>query len=214
MPQSPFSSDSTVGQILTYLQRHGEATIRDLEQELGISTTAVREHLINLDARGYIATRLVRSGRGRPHIVYSLTEQARDLFPRSYDTMMTVLLDEIAREQGTDVLTKLLDRVSERLAADYPKLTRDDIEGRLAQVQQMMQGRGIPVEVQPDNKSFTFYACPYHEVAQDHAGICAMEQRMLEQVIGSTVRTDSAIREGGRCCSFSVAQSETITLSE
>jgi predicted ArsR family transcriptional regulator len=93
-------------------------------------------------------------------------------------------------------------------------LTRDDIEGRLAQVQQMMQGRGIPVEVQPDNKSFTFYACPYHEVAQDHAGICAMEQRMLEQVIGSAVRTDSAIREGGRCCSFSVAQSDTITLSE
>ena len=214
MLHSPFSNDSTVGHILTYLQRHGEATIRDLENELGISTTAVREHLTNLDARGFISTRLVRSGRGRPHVVYSLTDRAKDLFPRSYDTLMTVLLDEIAREQGDAVLNQLLNRVSERLAAAYPQVTQTDIEGRIVQVQRMMQDRGIPVEIQPEGQSFTFYACPYHEVAQDHAGVCAMEKRMLEQVLGSSVRSDNAIREGGRCCSFSVAQSDTITLSE
>jgi hypothetical protein len=41
-----------------------------------------------------------------------------------------------------------------------------------------------------------------------------MEKRMLEQVLGHTVQSDSAIREGGRCCNFSVAQSDTITLSD
>jgi DeoR family suf operon transcriptional repressor len=219
MPQSPFSADSSVGQILTYLQRHGEATIRDLEQELGISTTAVREHLTNLDARGYIGTRLVRNGRGRPHIVYSLTEQARDLFPRSYDTLMTVLFDEIARQQGSDALKHLLDSVSERLAESYPRTVRTDIESRLVNVQRMMQDQGIPVEVRAAEHEFTFYACPYHEVAQDHADVCAMERRMLEQVLGHTVETDSAIREGGRCCNFSVARGSgpsntTITLTE
>ena len=165
MQSTPFSADSSVGQILTFLQRNGEATIRELEIELGVSTTAVREHLINLDARGYIATRLIRNGRGRPRIVYSLTEQARDVFPRSYDTLVTVLLDEIARQQGENGLTQLLDTVSGRLAEGYQQAGKGNLESRMGNVQKMMESRGIPVEVQPDSHGFTFYACPYHEVA-------------------------------------------------
>lgn len=213
MKSAPFSADSSIGQILTFLQRHGEATIRELEDELGISTTAVREHLINLDARGYIATRLIRNGRGRPRIVYSLTEQARDIFPRSYDTLVSVLLDEIARRQGADGLATLLDGVSARLAESYQRPGKSDFESRVASVQKMMESRGIPVEVQADAQRITFYACPYHEVAQDHAGVCAMEKRMIEQVLGHAVNTEGSIREGGRCCSFSVAPTDTTTIS-
>ena len=215
MQSTPFSADSSVGQILTFLQRNGEATIRELEVELGVSTTAVREHLINLDARGYIATRLIRNGRGRPRIVYSLTEQARDVFPRSYDTLVTVLLDEIARQQGEQGLTQLLDSVSERLAEGYQRTGKNDLESRMGNVQKMMESRGIPVEIQPDSHGFTFYACPYHEVALEHAGVCAMEKHMLEQVLGHSIINDTSIRSGSRVCSFSVATGDnTIALVE
>lgn len=215
MQSTPFSADSSVGQILIFLQRNGEATIRELEIELGVSTTAVREHLINLDARGYIATRLIRNGRGRPRIVYSLTEQARDVFPRSYDTLVTVLLDEIARQQGEQGLTQLLDSVSERLAEGYQRPAKNDLESRMSNVQKMMEARGIPVEVQPDSQGFTFYACPYHEVALEHAGVCAMEKHMLEQVLGHAINNDTSIRSGSRVCSFSVATGDnTISLVE
>jgi DeoR family suf operon transcriptional repressor len=214
MLPTQFAAESSVGQILIFLQRHAEATIRDLEDELGISTTAVREHLTNLDARGFIATRLVRSGRGRPRIVYSLTERARELFPRSYDTLMSVLLDEIERQQGGETLHRLLTGVSQRLAENYQQGVQGNLASRIIDVQKMMEARGIPVDVRATEQSFTFYACPYHEVAQDHADVCAMEKRMLEQVLGHSVQSDSAIREGGRCCNFSVAQSDTITLSD
>jgi len=213
MKSAPFSADSSVGQILTFLQRHGEATIRELEVELGISTTAVREHLINLDARGYIGTRLIRNGRGRPRIVYSLTDQARDIFPRSYDTLVSVLLDEIARRQGEDGLATLLDSVSERLAEGYQRAGSSDIKSRIHDVQKMMESRGIPVEVQDDASRITFYACPYHEVAQDHAGVCAMEKRMIEQVLGHEVHTEGTIREGNRCCSFALTPGSGTTIS-
>ncbi len=215
MQSTPFSADSSIGQILTFLQRNGEATIRQLETELSVSTTAVREHLINLDARGYIATRLIRNGRGRPRIVYSLTEQARDAFPRSYDTLVTVLLDEIARQQGEDGLTQLLDTVSERLADGFQRSGNGDLESRMGNVQKMMESRGIPVEVQPDSHGFTFYACPYHEVALEHPAICAMEKHMLEQMLGHAIRSDTSIRKGSRVCSFSVATgANTIALVE
>lgn len=214
MLNNQFAAESSVGQILTYLQRHAEATIKDLEDELGISTTAVREHLTNLDARGFIATRLVRNGRGRPRILYSLTERARELFPRSYDTLMSVLLDEIERQQGGEQLQRLLSGVSERLAESYQRGVQGTLGSRIIEVQKMMESRGIPVDASTADASFTFYACPYHEVAQGHADVCAMEKRMLEQVLGHSVQSDSAIREGGRCCHFSVAPSDTIPLTD
>lgn len=215
MQSTPFSADSSIGQILTFLQRNGEATIRELEETLGVSTTAVREHIINLDARGYIATRLVRNGRGRPRIVYSLTEQARDVFPRSYDTLVTVLFDEIVRQQGEQSLTHLLDSVGERLAQGYQRGDKGNLESRMGNVRKMMESQGIPVEVQPDSHGFTFYACPYHEVALAHAGVCAMEKHMLEQVLGQSIQNETSIRTGSRVCSFSVTTGgNTIALVE
>jgi predicted ArsR family transcriptional regulator len=77
----------------------------------------------------------------------------------------------------------------------------------------MMESRGIPVEVQDDASRITFYACPYHEVAQDHAGVCAMEKRMIEQVLGHEVHTEGTIREGNRCCSFALTPSNGTTIS-
>ena len=57
MALAQYTEDSPAGKILTYLRRNGEATIRDLEELLGISTTAVREGgpelAIELEEKGY-----------------------------------------------------------------------------------------------------------------------------------------------------------------
>jgi len=123
-----------------------------------------------------------------------------------------VLLDESARREGEAGLASLLDGVSARLAEGYQRTTKNDFESRVADVQKMMESRGIPVEVQADAQRITFYACPYHEVAQDHAGVCAMEKRMIEQVLGHAVNAEGSIREGGRCCSFSLAPDDATTI--
>ena len=50
MAVTQYTAESPAGKILDYLQRNGEATVKDLEELLGISTTAVREHLTHLQA--------------------------------------------------------------------------------------------------------------------------------------------------------------------
>src|SRR5690349_14415223 len=109
MSATLYTSESPAGKILAYLQRHGEATVKDREELLGISTTAVREHLTHLQAKDLVTTRLVRSGPGRPHAVYFLTDAAHDLFPKEYDTLTTMLLREISSQEGPDRLQVLLD---------------------------------------------------------------------------------------------------------
>ena len=76
MAATLFASESPAGKILAYLQRHGEATVKQLEELLGISTTAVREHLTHLEAKNLVTTKLVRRGPGRPHALYFLTNTA------------------------------------------------------------------------------------------------------------------------------------------
>src|SRR5919206_3923135 len=142
-----FPSESPAGKILAYLQRHGEGTVKALEELLGISTTAVREHLTHLQAKDLIATRLVRQGPGRPHAVYFLTDEAQNLFPKEYDILTNMLLREIASQEGPDRLQVLLDAVGARLAEEYRgQVSGAELPERLAGLRAALERRGIPVE--------------------------------------------------------------------
>jgi DeoR family transcriptional regulator, suf operon transcriptional repressor len=210
MTMTPYAPETPAGKILAYLQRHGEATVKGLEELLGISTTAVREHLAHLEAKDLLATRLARSGPGRPRLVYFLTPRAQELFPKEYDTLVTLLLREIASRQGTDQLQALLDAVAARLAEEYRgKVDGEDLRERLLRLRDALEARGIPAEVQPSGEGFRVFACPYLDVAQEHAAVCAMERRMLESVLGETIELEQGtIRDGRRSCQFIVKSEE------
>jgi predicted ArsR family transcriptional regulator len=207
MSATPYTSETPAGKILAYIQRHGEATVKDLEELLGISTTAVREHLTHLQAKSLVTTKLVRRGPGRPHAVYFLTDAAQDLFPKEYDTLTTMLLREIASQEGPDRLQVLLDAVGSRLAEEY-HVVGSGLPERLAALREALERRGIPVELLPDSDSFKLFACPYFDVAQEHAGVCSMERRMVEQVLGEQVVLEGTIREGRRSCHFTIVNKE------
>ncbi|MEN9933537.1 MAG: hypothetical protein RLZZ387_116 [Chloroflexota bacterium] len=207
MTVTPYGPETQAGKILTYLQRHGEATVRDLEELLGISTTAVREHLTHLEVKDLLATRLARSGPGRPRLVYFLTARAQELFPKEYDTLVTLLMREIASREGPDRLQVLLDAVAARLAEEYRgQIDGGDIAARLAALRDAMEARGIPAEVQSSGEGFQVFACPYLDVAQEHAAVCTMERRMLESLLGEAIQLEGTIREGHRSCSFMLAR--------
>ena len=209
MAATRFTSESPAGKILAYLQRHGEATVKQFEQLLGISTTAVREHLTHLEAKDLVTTKLVRRGPGRPHALYFLTDAAQDLFPKEYDTLSTMLLREIASQEGPDRLQVLLNAVGARLAEEYRgPAAGAKLPERLLALCAALEQRGIPVELLPDGDSFKLFACPYLDVAQEHAGVCSMERRMVEQVLGEQIVLESTIREGGRSCHFTVVNKE------
>lgn len=203
--------DSPAAKIIDHLQRQGEASVKDLEDVLRVSTTAVREHLTHLQTRGLLATKLVRRGPGRPHVMYSLTPQAHTLFPKSYDALTTMLLRELASRQGPEALQGLLDAVGARMADSY----RGHIDGeklpeRLEALRIVLETRGIPAELQPEGDGFHMFACPYLDVAQEHAGVCAMERRMIEELLGDHIHleVEPSIRKGGRSCHFRVTGPE------
>lgn len=204
-----YTNESPAGKILAYLQRHGEATVKDFEEVLGVSTTAVREHLTHLQAKDLITTRLVRNGPGRPRQLYFLTPKAQSQFPKQYDTLVNLLLREIAGREGPEQLQTILDAVAARLAEEYgAQITGAELNQRLSELRGALESRGIPAEVQPGGAGFEVFACPYLDVAQEHASVCTMERRMIEQLLGERVALQSSIRDGSRSCHFTVSSPE------
>jgi DeoR family transcriptional regulator, suf operon transcriptional repressor len=207
MTATSYTNESPAGKILAHLQRHGEAAVKELEDVLEVSTTAVREHLTHLQAKELVATRLVRRGPGRPHLVYFLTPKAQSQFPKQYDTLVNMLLREIAGQEGPERLQVILDAVGARLAEEYgAQVFGGELPERLAALRGALEARGIPAEVQPSGAGVELFACPYLDVAQEHAGICAMERRMVEQLLGETIALEGTIREGRRSCHFTIVQ--------
>ena len=209
MGATSFSSETPTGKILAHLQRHGEATIKDLESVLGVTTTAVREHLANLQTQELVTTKLIRRGPGRPRLAYSLTQKAHRMFPKAYDSLINTLLHEIIRREGSENLQTLLDAVGSRLANEYrDQISGEEISERLTTLRTALESRGIPTEIQGTGDGFQMFACPYHDVAQEHPGVCMMEQRMLEEILGESIQIKSTIREGHHSCKFHVATSK------
>jgi predicted ArsR family transcriptional regulator len=204
-----YSAASAAGQILQYLQRNGEATVKDLAALLGVSSTAVRDHLVHLQSEGLVDTRAERYGPGRPRLVYTLSEVARSRFPKQYDRLITGLLRELIALEGAEKVDHLLERVSRRLADEYAdSMETTGISARLGELRGLLEQRGVPAEVDADGDGISLFACPFYDIAQDHPEVCSMERQMIEYVLGEKLALESTIREGAHTCRFIVRSGE------
>lgn len=200
-----FSSTSPANMVLQHLRRHGQATIKELEGVLGVSTTAVREHLAHLQSHSLVTSNTVRYGPGRPRLVYTLTEKAQRLFPKHYDLLINLLLQEIATQEGLAKVEHLLQRISTRLAQEYSdRMNANDIEERLTELRRCLESQGIASDVQPSGDGIRIFSCPYLDVANEHNEVCEMEKNMLEQILGKKVVQEHSILAGDHHCCFHV----------
>lgn len=198
--------------ILEFLQRRESATIKELETMLGVTTTAVRQHLASLQAEGYVERRRVHAGVGRPHHAYSLTEKKHELFACHCDDLALTLLQEVFALEGEEKANQLLERVSARLARQYSATVRSAVlQERVQEMADALQDKGVlsDVRAERDGEHETImlqtYNCPYHELAQEHREICEMDKKMLREVLGSDVDLSSCMMDGHASCTFVVS---------
>lgn len=195
-------------QILEHLQRNPSATIKELEELLGVTTTAVRQHLTSLQASGYLDRKEERSGVGRPHHVYVATEAARELFACRCDVLALTMLQEMSGMVGPRQMETLFKRVGERMADRYAdSVSASGLEGRVEELALALGRQGVLTDVSADGGdaiSLEMYNCPYHDLAVAHREICDMDQRMMERVLEADVSLDECIMDGQGCCSFAI----------
>jgi predicted ArsR family transcriptional regulator len=198
---------TAAGRVLRAIQFRGEARVSDLAADLGISASAVRQHLAQLEASGAVRTGKVRDGVGRPYHVYSVTPQGHQLFQNDYGDLARFLLDEIGTVQEPDRFSSLLRRVGQRLAETH----RHEVEGntlaeRLEALSQWLERRGVPAYVEEAGGGYELrsYGCPYHTVALDNHAACEIERQVMARLLWADVWRvdcvlDSDLADGGGC---------------
>lgn len=198
---------SPAGEVLTLLQRKGTATVKELEDAMEVTATAVRQQLNVLLAEGFIEQRTENVGRGRPKHVHSLTAKGRALFPHHYDEFTNSLLREILLVEGPGKVEELLGRMSRRMAEQYSNQIVARLPAERAQaLTELLNAKGIMAEVHFEADAIVFreYTCPYYELAREHRAICDMEQDMIEQVMNQPVELVSCTLDGHHGCQFKI----------
>src|SRR6266571_4723704 len=116
---------STRMEVLEFLRRKQAASAEVISVQLGITANAVRQHLTNLERDGLVKSEPVKSKRGRPSLMFSLTDKADASFPKRYGQLATMVLNELSEMGGPDAL----DEVFRRVALRHATAVEPELEG-------------------------------------------------------------------------------------
>ena len=195
--------------LLEALKREGEARADELAQKLGITVSAVRQHLAALQADGLVLHREVRAGPGRPHHDYRLSERGDELFPRRYASIVTDLLVEAEAEDPA-----LIERMFERRRARRVERTLVRLEGkslaeRVAELTRVLDEDGYLAEFDPqDDGSFRIveHNCAILAVATQYGAACGTELEFIREVLpDARVERVAHLLAGGHVCAYEVS---------
>jgi len=195
--------------ILAYLRRHGEATVRELGELLGLTSTGIRQHLTVLERDGLIDVRETRGRVGRPALVYSLTAAGMALFPNRHDDLSNLLLTEIRATAGSQGLQTVLMRVAARSAEPYEARVKGrPLPSRVAEASAIINERGCVAEFEEGAGEFQIhqYTCPFPNVARFNSGVCAMEVEFVRRLTGGDARLVRSLLRGDKSCTYRIRE--------
>jgi predicted ArsR family transcriptional regulator len=215
---------STKQGILAYLKRSGGASIDSLAREFGLAKMTVRQHLAALERDRIVASHEERGKTGRPHLVYTLTDAGQERFPRRYERLAELALqevalldsDEIAGLSATEKKRLLLVKMAERVYREHEERVREkDLPDRVRIVTDILREEGGFAEWTASERGFEIadHNCVYRRVVESHPDLCDWHVSLLGKLLGNDVQCSQFMSRGADSCRFVVAQ-ETAEMTE
>jgi DeoR family transcriptional regulator, suf operon transcriptional repressor len=185
----------------------------ELAASLGISRSAVHQHLSALDRDGYVEKLMRPSQGGRPGYAWRLTNRGVHLFPKQYAFFSELMIRGMKRSLGPEEVSRLLEKLGADIAKRYaPRLeaAADDVE-RLRIVAEVMQELGYAARVTETDGHTEIAArnCVFHDLAAEHPEVCRLDLALLGSLLGRDVHHMECMVRGGRACRFRMVKDET-----
>ena len=208
-------TETSDGQLLELLQQRGAMSVTELATASEVTATAIRQRLTRLMGQGLIAREAARNGRGRPSHRYSLTEKARRQVGNNFADLAIVLWNEVRAVKDSEVRRGLLQRLASSLAGLYQRhISGNTPADRMDSLKELLAERRVPVDVQVTERAssesrqastgsmLTVVSCPYPELAEHDRGICAMENMLFTELVGTPMKLSQCRLDGHECCQF------------
>jgi predicted ArsR family transcriptional regulator len=198
---------STRLEVLELLRRKGRSSAETIAGELRVTPNAVRQHLTNLERDGLVVSQPERSGRGRPSLLFALTERADAVFPKRYGQLATMVLQEVQDMAGPEALDEVFARVAARHAAAIERdLEGLDFDDKLRRVVSWIGRAGTLVEQSEtiEGVSVTIHNCPFRNTALKFPQVCTITPQLISRLTGAAVSQSNSIHRRDPYCSFVV----------
>jgi predicted ArsR family transcriptional regulator len=194
--------------LLRHLLRHkGGASVDELAQALGVTRTAVRQHLAVSMRDGLVARGKDRASGGRPHQLYVLTDAGKEEFPRHYAWFAQLLVEAISDEHGVAGLRTRLGRIAAAVVDDLRRRvpTGGSRREQVKQLASLMDELGYDARTSRDlGGAPTIEAdnCVFHELAKKNPVVCQFDLALLSGYTHSKVDLHECMARGGHVCRF------------
>ncbi len=206
---------STKEQILELLKRVGGATVDMIASEFHLARMTVRQHLAALERDRLVVSREERQRTGRPRLVFSLSDGGQELFPKRYDRLATLALQEVAFLEpdeiaGLDPEGKkrlLLRKMADRVFREHEARVRGkSLKERVSAVAEILREEGGFAEWKAQGSQYEIadYNCVYRKVVDSHRDVCEWHVSLLGRLLGKQVQCIQFQSHGAECCRFVV----------
>ncbi len=198
---------STRMEVLELLRRKGHACAEEIASDLGVTPNAVRQHLTNLERDGFVTSHPERRARGRPSLLFSLTERADSVFPKRYGQLATMVLQEVQEIGGAEALDEIFARVAARHASTIERdLDGLDFDQKLNRVVAWIRRAGTLAEQTETDEGVkvTIHNCPFRNTALKFPQVCTITPHLISQLTGAAVSQSDSIHRHDPYCSFVV----------
>jgi DeoR family suf operon transcriptional repressor len=194
-------------QLILNLLLEGSKTAGEIADKLKIQKSAIRTHLESLQAEQSVRSYFKIEGLGRPRKVYELTERGRELFPRKYDLILSLILQEIESTQGHEYMKKIIKSIADNMAHDIHdkiKKSSSSLEESVGILNSFSNELGFMssfYKEDEDNSSSTYSIisrnCIVHKIAIKHQdAIChGFHDRIIQKSLDGKVNAKVQLKE-------------------
>jgi predicted ArsR family transcriptional regulator len=198
----------TQRRVLTMLKRSDEATADELAEALGITSSAVRQHLSALRAAELVDSRKDRGQPGRPADRFFVTPQAESLFSASDDDLSLALLEHI-EEEDPELVDRVFDRRRRKLVdAAEERLAGIESVERIEALARLLDEQGYLADaeqVEDDHYRIKLHNCAMWSVANRFCQACSSELDFVRDMLpGTSVERVSHKTAGAHACAYDV----------
>ena len=196
--------ESTRGRIVLLL-RESAKTVNEIAEKMELTDNAVRSHLLALDRDGLVRQMGTTKGFRKPHAVYGLTDDARHLFPTSYDSILNKLVSVLKNRLSPKVVLEIMRDVGREVAGKDDRPRGASLNDRLNAALVALESLGGSARIvqRGDRLSIESDSCPFADVVAEHPEVCKATESAVQEIVGEPV-TEICDRTGLPKCRFSI----------
>ena len=194
--------------VLSTLKTRGEASADEIAGVLGVTVSAVRQHLAPLEDHGLVAHRDERPGPGRPRRRYCLTPAAESLWPTRYGQLANQLLMFIDDADPTLVDLAFEHRRRVRVERALARLAGRSFDDRVRALAEILDEDGYLASCERVGAGWwrvVEHNCAILDVAERYGVACSSELGFLRDALpDADVQRSAHMMAGAHVCAYEI----------